>query len=517
MDLRHSLSVGLIIAAAALFAPGCVVEDACGPTTCAGCCDQDGACHAGNAPAACGIPGSMCSVCEVAEVCQANFCIAPSTSSPPATGNGKDAGGPFTTVADSGTPTPDGGHATPDAGKPDSGSTVKDAGPPEPGCVSEQEICNGLDDNCNGLADDGLDMDNDGVSVCDYDCNDLNPSIYPGAPELINNVDDDCDGYFDENAPGGDWDKDGVKYPTDCDDMNAAVKPGNSEIVGNLIDDNCNGQIDEIPPCEPSITGTTATDFAKAMGICTGLVSASYTGDVASRSLRSKFGDHWMPREGTKLIQLSSGKAVDEYDSSGYGQSHSFTTSQSHPLWSVPACGPGSQVSTANDVSELKVVLTVPAFAKSLSYDVNFFSVEYPEYVCTTFNDRFIAIMTNSALNPGTLPGGAAANCISGTSPPTCNVSFDSTGQPLTINNGFFDVCQSPCSQSATLLNKTGYENGAGGATGWLTTTVPVNPGDTVTLRFVVLDEGDHILDSAILLDNFKWLTGASAGPSTHK
>jgi hypothetical protein len=45
------------------------------------------------------------------------------------------------------------------------------------------------------------DRDGDGVyaSPCGEDCDDLNPSIYPGAPEQCNGVDDDCDGDIDED------------------------------------------------------------------------------------------------------------------------------------------------------------------------------------------------------------------------------------------------------------------------------------------------------------------------------
>ena len=76
------------------------------------------------------------------------------------------------------------------------------------------EICNDLDDDCDGLTDEGCDDDNDGAcdeamvtvgspSTCSKgggDCNDNNPSVYPGAGESCNNIDDDCNGVVDGNT-----------------------------------------------------------------------------------------------------------------------------------------------------------------------------------------------------------------------------------------------------------------------------------------------------------------------------
>ena len=42
-----------------------------------------------------------------------------------------------------------------------------------------------------------------------------------------------------------DADGDGYRWCDECDDTNPAVHPGAPEICGNGIDDNCNGQIDE--------------------------------------------------------------------------------------------------------------------------------------------------------------------------------------------------------------------------------------------------------------------------------
>ncbi len=60
------------------------------------------------------------------------------------------------------------------------------------------EICNGKDDNCDGTVDEGFDQDADGYTSCGGDCNDGIPSIHPGAVEIFNGVDDDCNNIIDD-------------------------------------------------------------------------------------------------------------------------------------------------------------------------------------------------------------------------------------------------------------------------------------------------------------------------------
>jgi hypothetical protein len=132
------------------------------------------------------------------------------------------------------------------------------------------------------------------------------------------------------------------------------------------------------------------------------------------------------------------------------------------------------------------------------------------------FNDEFLVEMETSD-SPGKFQ----------------NIAFDMQHNPVTVNAGFFTVCQNyslpqtmHCTQPVSQLDGTGYEDPddpstggvnapVGGSTGWLTTTAPVPPGKEITLRFVIFDEGDHIFDSAVIVDNFKWSVQGVSGPTT--
>ena len=75
-----------------------------------------------------------------------------------------------------------------------------------------QDICDHLDNDCNGKVDDGklCDADGDGFTWCgqlgtdgkptQVDCDDNDPAVYPGAPEICDGKDNDCDGKIDNGA-----------------------------------------------------------------------------------------------------------------------------------------------------------------------------------------------------------------------------------------------------------------------------------------------------------------------------
>ena len=281
-----------------------------------------------------------------------------------------------------------------------------------------------------------------------------------------------------------------------------------------------------------------AVKFAKSIGICTradkdgyGLVSASFSRGFGVTTppadgqwgVLKKFGAVIRPREGDKLGVLSTGYAR-EYDTQDGAPGVDFVQSAKNTAATVGTAPPGfpkasascSQSDVVNDVIDVHLVLKAPADATGFQFDFDFYTSEWPEYVCSPFNDAFTAYLTSKNK--------------------TDNVSFDSKGDPVSVNNGFFDRCTAgvvtgcsgggvpsapaECAAGTSELAGTGYSGliqtrcspaqaaTDGGATGWLTTHAPVTPGETFTLDLMIWNAGDMALDSSVLLDKWTWLGG---------
>jgi hypothetical protein len=280
-------------------------------------------------------------------------------------------------------------------------------------------------------------------------------------------------------------------------------------------------------------------------------VSATYTNGFGGTGapadgqwgILPKFGDVIKAREGASLGALSSGFAREFDEGKGGKGNTAFIAAAprdgtSYPTGTAPSGFPkpanGCQNDPkVNDVIDVKLVVKAPPNATGFKFDFDFYSSEWPGYICSTFNDSFIAYLSAKGFNNG-VPD---------------NVSFDSKNNPVSVNNGFFDRCtpnspvaccksNSPfgcndppqtaaCAGGASELGGTGFgltgqqpifpvcKSGQtlGGATGWLTTQAPVTPGETFTLELMIWDTGDGVLDSSVLIDKFQWVGGPiSAG-----
>ena len=372
------------------------------------------------------------------------------------------------------------------------------------------ESCDFKDNDCDGESDEGYDEDGDNISVCMGDCADNDPEVRPGAAEPKDGRDNDCDGLVDNHNEMSDDDGDGwAEDQGDCDDEEPFVNPGAFEVptkedgTAEMIDNDCDGVVDEVtPPCTEDL-GLQDDPFAyaAAIGLCEGVRVAQFVTptDPRQREIRTRYGMTYVPRAGTAMIGLSSGVVADEGDPDfvALDSGTEYDTSHAHPAPSTMiGCGGEPDPATVYDYAELKLELEVPTNAQSFTFDFNFMSVEYPEYVCDIYDDTFVAFLDSDAF--------------------TGNVSFDSMGNAVSINAAFFTVCSGGggCTGDAELAG-TGYQGGNGGGTGWLTTTAPVRPGEKITLRFIIFDEGDWILDSAVIIDNFRWQLEAVDMPMT--
>ncbi|MBI4705241.1 MAG: choice-of-anchor L domain-containing protein, partial [Deltaproteobacteria bacterium] len=364
---------------------------------------------------------------------------------------------------------------------------------------AEEKCANGIDDDCNGGIDDIPDLDGDGWTVCDGDC--CEQKFQCGSPELVN--------------------------------------PGAFEFVGNQVDDDCdpNTPDDQPPPlCSTQVKfkSVTAEDVAKAIDLCQfvpknpapkdkkwGVVGAEFRlangnapgGQMSNMqnfqaAILQNYGTGGVvPKKGQTMAGISSGRMRDqndpEYTNPNGGSS--FGSSSQPPAAYLAAHGGQLPASFgckgncpagngANDSVNARIEIRVPTNAQSFSYKFKFFSAEYWTYACTQYNDFYLALLTSKAPNL----------------PKDKNISFDGKGNPVSVNNGFFDVCVPKscytCPNGTVELQGTGMQVGnTGGATQWLITKAPIVPGETMVIELMVFDVSDGILDSLTILDDFAW------------
>ncbi len=374
------------------------------------------------------------------------------------------------------------------------------------------DVCgNEVDEDCSGVADDPVDGDGDGFTNCGGDY---------------------CDG------PGQ-----GCEEP-------ALVNPGAYDFAGDGVDDDCNGTPDDaVAVCDAGLFSGSADalafaraldlcqfpqDSSRAWGVLDGALSLTDGTSAAKpeqHSIRQTFGQT-LPQKAMSLAVLATGHAAATGQSSPafapFQSGSSMMTQSVIPAdWlaanggqvpSLPGC-PAQQQAQAYDPVMLTLRIRVPTNARSFQLATNFMTTEFPEWLCTQFTDQFVVLLGSSWAD-------APANPADGN---LARVDFNgnvySINADLAMASNLFRVCTNPgagCSNaqqgcvSAAELAGTGFDveetfstcnpkPAFGAATGWLTTSGNVVPGEEITLRIAVWDAGDQVMDSLALVDAFQW------------
>jgi len=307
----------------------------------------------------------------------------------------------------------------------------------------------------------------------------------------------------------------------------------------------------DLSVCDASLASNSAVaaEYAAALDVCqtttesahsAGLISASFTladntGTPAaiSHSIRPAFGTNNVPRYGSALVVLSTGAAaapaqtnpsfVAFQEGANNGKQSlppsDWFTAHNNTYPAPPGCPAASGIATVDPVM-LTLRLRVPSNARSFSLDANLFIADFPEFICSSFNDFFVALLDSSfAGNPANPADKNLANYIG--FPLNASLAYANTGLftqcvngPIGCEQGAIAGTITTCTGTTGLVG-TGMDTAdttcnpgggmVGGGTGWLVMRGNVVPGETIQLRLAIWDIGDFRYDSLILLDHLRW------------
>jgi hypothetical protein len=148
-----------------------------------------------------------------------------------------------------------------------------------------------------------------------------------------------------------------------------------------------------------------------------------------------------MMRENTKILVISSSTARQPSDPN-YASPNNFDKKYTgvHPDGfpkNSPSCD-NMTSGTTRDNTAIEITIRKPSNTLEFNFNFDFYTYEWPNFICTQFNDFFVAI-----LSP--IPTKQTDN----------NINFDQINNPISVNNTFVQIYNCSDDPPCTTNNKT--------------------------------------------------------------
>jgi len=190
--------------------------------------------------------------------------------------------------------------------------------------------------------------------------------------------------------------------------------------------------------------------------------------------------------------------------STGIAGYNPVTTNEENPGDERGMWFSGGQKGHPRDEATLTMILQVPPLMTYLTYDVQFLSAEYPEYVGTQFNDKLTITVNSPSQGISTYTEDVNSGIFRLESSEITGTGFDifaTSGHPARLD----------------IVTNTVGPGGDAGATLRFPAEHPVLGPEQVTVTINIKDSGDNMVDSAAFIDNISFTEEAQVSITTRK
>lgn len=355
------------------------------------------------------------------------------------------------------------------------------------------------------------------------------------------------------SGDGSGGDSSGTHATTTSGDDGAVTTSEGSSSTGPTCDEPTDGTSEadsgEAPPCEAPMGHTVCdadADPFHAIGLdcggddqATPILAPTITGDAVTLAVGSRYGSdanqQWVPKEGSKLLVLTTGTldVVADRIEVPLGRTYAADGDNPNGDGDLPApiepssgMAPGpcavpyvgcdlvgdcsdslppvwdAAGGVARDLAWMRFDVAVPAGTFGWRVDLAWFSAEYPEAHAEVGSDAFVWWQTSERFtgNAATIDG--AAMTVAGVGATIASDGFVGNAPEL-AGTGYESVEVAAC--ETPWVDYTAGDCPNGGSTPWMTLFGPAHPGETMTMVVAVYDGGDADIDTAVLLDNWRW------------